>query len=125
VVTEEAHGPRQFNSGWPITLTAQSAASVLNQSTSGLSGVVNVGQATAAADALSQFVGSTDTDNQYRTGLAGINSAGSAKRDGGSKKTYMAAASPWFFTHYGADTFNKNVSWLWFGVMRGCVLIEC
>ncbi|KAI0646055.1 glycoside hydrolase family 71 protein [Trametes meyenii] len=23
-------------------------------------------------------------------------------------KTYMAAVSPWFFTHYGKDTFNKN-----------------
>ncbi|KAI0635462.1 glycoside hydrolase family 71 protein [Trametes polyzona] len=23
-------------------------------------------------------------------------------------KTYMAAVSPWFFTHYGANSFNKN-----------------
>ncbi|KAK0458149.1 glycoside hydrolase family 71 protein [Desarmillaria tabescens] len=23
-------------------------------------------------------------------------------------KTYMAACSPWFFTHYGRDTYNKN-----------------
>ncbi|KAI0674056.1 glycoside hydrolase family 71 protein [Trametes maxima] len=23
-------------------------------------------------------------------------------------RTYMAAVSPWFFTHYGKDTFNKN-----------------
>lgn len=22
----------------------------------------------------------------------------------------MGAVSPWFFTHYGADTYNKNVS---------------
>ncbi|KAI0827200.1 glycosyl hydrolase family 71-domain-containing protein [Trametes gibbosa] len=26
----------------------------------------------------------------------------------GGNRTYMAASSPWFFTHYGPDTFNKN-----------------
>ncbi|KAH9855566.1 glycosyl hydrolase family 71-domain-containing protein [Lenzites betulinus] len=26
----------------------------------------------------------------------------------GANQTYMAAASPWFFTHYGPDTYNKN-----------------
>ncbi|KXN81776.1 Glucan endo-1,3-alpha-glucosidase agn1 [Leucoagaricus sp. SymC.cos] len=30
-------------------------------------------------------------------------------RDGESKKpVYMGAVSPWFFTHYGQDSFNKN-----------------
>ncbi|TFK50918.1 glycoside hydrolase family 71 protein [Heliocybe sulcata] len=28
-------------------------------------------------------------------------------------KTFMAAVSPWFFTHYGADSWNKN--WLYRG----------
>ncbi|KAI0080382.1 glycoside hydrolase family 71 protein [Panus rudis PR-1116 ss-1] len=32
--------------------------------------------------------------------------------------TYMGAVSPWFFTHYGVDTYNKNFiyrgdDWLW------------
>ncbi|PFH51633.1 glycoside hydrolase family 71 protein [Amanita thiersii Skay4041] len=35
-----------------------------------------------------------DSDNVYLSNLGG--------------KTYMAAVSPWFFTHYGADTYNKN-----------------
>ncbi|TFY77443.1 hypothetical protein EWM64_g6573, partial [Hericium alpestre] len=26
----------------------------------------------------------------------------------GGSKTYMAPVSPWFFTHFGKDTFNKN-----------------
>jgi hypothetical protein len=26
-----------------------------------------------------------------------------------SEKTYLPAVSPWFFTHYGADSYNKNV----------------
>ncbi|TFK24019.1 glycoside hydrolase family 71 protein [Coprinopsis marcescibilis] len=33
-------------------------------------------------------------DTAYRTYLNG--------------RTYMAAVSPWFFTHYGANTYNKN-----------------
>ncbi|EGN94676.1 glycoside hydrolase family 71 protein [Serpula lacrymans var. lacrymans S7.3] len=35
-----------------------------------------------------------DSDNSYISGLSG--------------KDYMAAVSPWFFTHYGPDSFNKN-----------------
>ncbi|KAI0047881.1 glycoside hydrolase family 71 protein [Auriscalpium vulgare] len=30
-----------------------------------------------------------------------------------SGKSYVAAASPWFFTHYGPDTYNKN--WIYRG----------
>ena len=53
--------------------------------------------------ALSKFVGATDTDNQYTNGLKALTT------DNGAP-TYMGAVSPWFFTHYGADTYNKNVS---------------
>jgi len=28
------------------------------------------------------------------------------------KKVYMAAVSPWFFTHYGSDSYNKNFIYL-------------
>ncbi|KAK0200013.1 glycoside hydrolase family 71 protein [Desarmillaria ectypa] len=35
-----------------------------------------------------------DSDRNYVSNLGG--------------KTYMAACSPWFFTHYGRDTYNKN-----------------
>lgn len=35
-----------------------------------------------------------EMDEQYIRGLGG--------------RTYMAAMSPWFFTHYGPDTWNKN-----------------
>lgn len=92
----------QFNSGWPITLTADAANSFLGSVGSGLS--LKSATATAAtqvSDALSKFVGATDTDKQHVDALAAM---------GGSKKTYMAAVSPWFFTHYSPQTFNKNVS---------------
>ena len=48
-------------------------------------------------------VGAIDTDNQYVSGLKGVSS-----NDGAP--TYMGAISPWFFTHYGQNSFNKNVS---------------
>ncbi|KAL5531942.1 hypothetical protein ACEPAF_5505 [Sanghuangporus sanghuang] len=31
----------------------------------------------------------------------------------GHRKTYMASVSPWFFTHYGEDSWNKN--WIYRG----------
>ncbi|KAJ7142373.1 glycoside hydrolase family 71 protein [Mycena epipterygia] len=37
---------------------------------------------------------SFDTDTTYVSALGG--------------KTYLGAVSPWFFTHYGPDSFNKN-----------------
>ena len=49
-------------------------------------------------------VGALDTDQQYISGLSSVTS-----NDGGAA-TYMGAISPWFFTHYSPQTFNKNVS---------------
>lgn len=90
----------QWNSGWPISLTAQSAQSSLG----GLSlGNVASGSISAVVGALSKFIGATDTDSQYVNGLKTLSSSDGAP-------TYMGAVSPWFFTHYGPDSFNKNVS---------------
>lgn len=64
-------------------------------------------------------MGSTDTDDEHRKGLEGL--AGSlqsrdvddnASGEGEKQLTYMGAVSPWFFTHYGPDTFNKNFVYL-------------
>lgn len=94
--------PWQFNSGWPISLTTSEGASVVSSFGANLASAASqtIGRITQA---LSQFVGATDTDSQYVNGLKAVNS------DNGSP-TYMGAVSPWFFTHYGADTYNKNVS---------------
>ncbi|KAG8920541.1 hypothetical protein FRC02_000840 [Tulasnella sp. 418] len=46
-----------------------------------------------------------DRDNQQINGLR--------QSPNGYNKVYMAAVSPWFFTHYGPDTFNKN--WIFKG----------
>jgi glucan endo-1,3-alpha-glucosidase len=81
----------KWNSGWPIQLTTAFASS-LGSTASDL-----------ASGALVQFMGSTDTDVQSISGLAGM-------PPGPSPKVYMGAASAWFFTHYSPQTFNKNVS---------------
>ncbi|EPQ50592.1 glycoside hydrolase [Gloeophyllum trabeum ATCC 11539] len=41
------------------------------------------------------------TTDTYISGIA-------AMSNDGHNRAYMAAVSPWFFTHYGPDTYNKN-----------------
>jgi glucan endo-1,3-alpha-glucosidase len=84
----------QFNSGWPLEVTTDFA----NGISTNLAGTGDDG-----ANALNKFIGSTDTDNQHIQSLATLAA-------GGAKLTYMAAVSPWFFTHFSPQTFNKNVS---------------
>ena len=61
--------------------------------------------------ALSQFIGATETDTQFLDSLAALPNNTLQARDGepSTQRAYMAAVSPWFFTHYGPDSFNKNV----------------
>lgn len=92
----------QFNSGWPISLTTQSANNDLSSVGANLFSAAK-SAVTKIVDTLAKFVGATDTVTQYINGLNGVNS------DAG-KPAYMGAVSPWFFTHYSPQTFNKNVS---------------
>ncbi|KAL1748391.1 glycoside hydrolase family 71 protein [Schizophyllum fasciatum] len=113
-------GDFNWNSAWPIEVTSQSASSLLSGAkvVSNLASSVS-GNATVdgtsftsllggLSNALGPLLGSTDTDEKH---LQGLSSLSGGKRDG-SKRTYMASASPWFFTHYGKDTFNKNFIYL-------------
>jgi glucan endo-1,3-alpha-glucosidase len=61
--------------------------------------------------ALSQFIGATQTDTRFLDSLAALSNNNLNARDGEASRprAYMAAVSPWFFTHYGPDSFNKNV----------------
>ncbi|KAF5369367.1 hypothetical protein D9758_002696 [Tetrapyrgos nigripes] len=69
--------------------------------------------ASTISSALSKFIGSTDGDLLHVKGLGSSGSPSPSKRKDRTKdkemeKIYMASVSPWFFTHFGADTFNKN-----------------
>lgn len=55
-----------------------------------------------ATKVLAKFVGANDQDDAAIGGLNGLTTSGA--------KAYMTSVSPWFFTHYGANSFNKNVS---------------
>ena len=74
----------QWNSGWPTELTSSS--------------VSNYGS--SALEALAPYIGNTTIDEQYINALTPLG------------ESYMAAVSPWFFTHYSPQTYNKNVSYL-------------
>ncbi|KAH9480429.1 Glucan endo-1,3-alpha-glucosidase agn1 [Psilocybe cubensis] len=132
-------GDFNWNSGWPIQVTtsfAQSAeashsASESASGSSGLLGIVTGAPISALTSsleskletavasvlsklqlALTKFIGATETDDQHLAGLAALSGALQARDGSSSKKTYMAAVSPWFFTHYGPDSFNKNFVFL-------------
>lgn len=86
-------GMFNWNSGWPIQVTASFVSSI-----PGLLGDIASGLSSTVSSLLSNLIGSTSTDNTYISSLAAM----------GGGRTYMAAVSPWFFTHYGPSTYNKN-----------------
>ncbi|KZS88511.1 hypothetical protein SISNIDRAFT_490103 [Sistotremastrum niveocremeum HHB9708] len=74
------NGSFAWNAGWPIQLTANSLSS-------------NTDSARAS---LATQVGDLSQDQAYFQTLSGTG------------KSYLAAVSPWFFTHYSPQTYNKN-----------------
>ncbi|PPQ65381.1 hypothetical protein CVT26_000006 [Gymnopilus dilepis] len=128
-------GDFNWNSGWPTQVTtsfAQSQVSAQNeQAGKSLLGLVDGAPLSALSStlenniqntvasvlsnmqlALTKFIGSTDTDDQYISGLTALSGKVQARDGQSSKKLYMGAVSPWFFTHYGPDSFNKNFVFL-------------
>ncbi|CAA7261571.1 unnamed protein product [Cyclocybe aegerita] len=128
-------GDFSWNSGWPVEVTTPFAQTQLEQqsnkesSSRTILGVVT-NAAGAVGDlerkleaamtgvlsklqlALTKFIGTRDMDEEHLSGLAQLHST-LQKRDGeADKPAYMGAVSPWFFTHYGPDSFNKNFVFL-------------
>ncbi|KAI0316035.1 glycoside hydrolase [Amylostereum chailletii] len=79
-------GSINWNSAWPTSITAE-----------------NVGGLSQAQ--LDDLLAGTATDNSYLSGLASMSNS--------SDKGYLPTVSPWFFTHYSPQTFNKN--WVYYG----------
>ncbi|KZT29607.1 glycoside hydrolase family 71 protein [Neolentinus lepideus HHB14362 ss-1] len=90
------NGQFNWNSGWPISLTTSVANSQLSASGTSLNNLSTAGQ-----NILKSYIGSTATDTNYVTNLKAMPS-------NGESRAYMAAVSPWFFTHYSPQTYNKN-----------------
>lgn len=88
-------GVYNWNSAWPVELTTDKATSLLQP----LGGTLT-DAGSLDSPVLNDLVGSIQPDTVYLTGLSGMQDPAN---------TYMASVSPWFFTHYGADSYNKNV----------------
>lgn len=121
--------PLQWNSGWPIQVTSSFAQSVLAEQSNSkekpntsllaagsiatsLAKQVEAAVASSLTNlqqALTRFIGATDTDKEHLSGLVALQGTLQARDGESSKRAYMGAVSPWFFTHYGPDSFNKNV----------------
>ncbi|GAW00959.1 glycoside hydrolase family 71 protein [Lentinula edodes] len=121
-------GTFNWNGGWPVELTTDSTGSSSNSLSSTLKNLLGVNTTTNAIgkfsnllgtgetssssdtasgllsleDALSNFIGSTDSDSQFLNASIGNT----------SNNVYIAAVSPWFFTHFGKNSFNKNFLYL-------------
>lgn len=87
------NGMFNWNSGWPIQVTTSFVASI-----PGLVSDISSGLSSSVSSLLSNYIGSTTPDETYIPSLAAMSGS----------QTYMAAVSPWFFTHYGPSTYNKN-----------------
>lgn len=101
-------GTFHWNGAWPVELTTDKV-----KSEGGVLGGIGDGigshakqSAEGALGLLGKFLGSTNSDRPYLNAI-GRNGNAVQARDG-KRKTYMASVSPWFFTHYGQDSFNKN-----------------
>ncbi|KAJ3754592.1 glycoside hydrolase [Lentinula raphanica] len=88
-------GTFNWNGGWPVELTTDSTGSSSSTLSSTLKNLLGINTTT---NAIGNFIGSTDSDSQFLNA-----SSGSA-----SNNVYIAAVSPWFFTHFGKNSFNKN-----------------
>ncbi|KAJ3521152.1 hypothetical protein NM688_g9057 [Phlebia brevispora] len=98
-------GAFNFNSGWPISLTTDTANQQLSADGESLSNT-SPSDEEEITQILLPNVGAIGTDQQYVSGL------GSVTSQAGGPTAYMGAVSPWFFTHYGPDSYNKN--WIYY-----------
>ncbi|KAG0703796.1 glycoside hydrolase family 71 protein [Suillus ampliporus] len=91
-------GMFNWNSAWPTQVTTSFVSSL-----PGVLGDIASGLSSAVTSALSGYIGSTTPDDAYISNLTAM----------GAGQTYMASVSPWFFTHYGPSSYNKN--WIYLG----------
>ncbi|KAF5342756.1 hypothetical protein D9757_014508 [Collybiopsis confluens] len=123
------NGVFNWNGGWPVELTTASAGSSsaalssslknllgfnstsnpLAKFTNLLGGSPSIQVANSAGksleQALSKFIASPDSDRQF---LQSVSTSTAKTTSTASDNVYIAAVTPWFYTHFGKDSFNKN-----------------
>lgn len=119
---DEGFAQQQLNNNEQNKLSIKPVVRVINKvlaSSSQNSSIIRTLQDELAAvlspvqKAVSRFIGDTDLDSQFLSGLDILHSK-LQRRDSSasSRPTYMGAVAANFFTHYGKDTFDKNVVYL-------------
>ncbi|KAG6878088.1 hypothetical protein C0993_012415 [Termitomyces sp. T159_Od127] len=116
-------GDFNWNSGWPIHVTTDFVRNLISEepveNTHSFLATTSSNNDASAIDlslcsvqnTFNQTIGSSESDLKHVQNLAALSESISS-RDGTSKPTYMAAVSPWFFTHYGEDSYDKNFIYL-------------
>ncbi|KAG6897066.1 hypothetical protein C0992_004307 [Termitomyces sp. T32_za158] len=116
-------GDFNWNSGWPTHVTTDFIRDLISDdpvedvlsflaTTSSTNPVSAIDLSLCSVqNTLNQIIGSPESDWKHVQNLATISERISS-RDSTSKPTYMAAVSPWFFTHYGEDSYDKNFIYL-------------
>ncbi|TFY74984.1 hypothetical protein EWM64_g9028 [Hericium alpestre] len=103
-------GVLNWNSAWPVQLTTDFANNILSAVGASLSSIAS-SITSKVSDTLAAFVNGTTSDTAYINGL-------NAMPSDGQKRIYLATVSPWFFTHYSPQTFNKNRSEGWLDMTK-------
>jgi len=86
-------GALNWNSGWPTELTTNAVPQAATNSPQ------------VPSSTLKPYLTSMSSDDQY---LSGLGRAPTTQTPNNNGNIYMASVSPWFYTHYGADSYNKN-----------------
>ncbi|KAI5123869.1 hypothetical protein M0805_005686 [Coniferiporia weirii] len=97
-------GQFNWNSAWPISVTSSSFTSILQKAGAVVGKLLpRTGSplTTEIGSVVQNITSSLTSDQQYINALNGI-----------GNKLYMASVSPWFFTHYSPQTFDKNFIYL-------------
>lgn len=84
-------GGFNWNSAWPTDATPSNLGSLASKEATKSA---NTLQGSSSSQLVQNLVSSLGNDVEYTTALQG--------------KTYLAGVSPWFFTHYSPQTYNKN-----------------
>ncbi|KAI5123868.1 hypothetical protein M0805_005685 [Coniferiporia weirii] len=95
------NGQFNWNAGWPISVTSSSFEASLQQAGAVEGALVyntpGSPLMTEIGVVVENLTGSLSSDQDYITNLNNI-----------GNQVYMASVSPWFFTHYSPQTYNKN-----------------
>ncbi|KAL5523926.1 hypothetical protein ACEPAG_8099 [Sanghuangporus baumii] len=97
-------GMFNWNAAWPISVTTGVFNRIVMQTGAAVGKLLSSSSSplmTQISEVVQNFTGSLDSDHQYIDALSKM-----------GNKLYMSSVSPWFFTHYSAQSFNKNFIYL-------------